>query len=131
MISTHCMLSRLLLLTLTVAVTVTATAADSAAVEKGRGVFEHLCAPCHGAGPGANGVAALPGTYALQLKYHGTKPALLEQRSDLPAAAIKTFVRHGVASMPPFRKSEVTDQDIEAIAAYLAQMAKRPMQAAK
>jgi mono/diheme cytochrome c family protein len=28
--------------------------------------------------------------------------------------------------MPPFRKTEVSDQDIEAIAAYLAHAAKKP-----
>ena len=62
----------------------------------------------------------LPGSFALQLKYRGQRPAFLEQRTDLTAPVIKTFVRNGVASMPPFRKTEVTDQDIEAVAAYIA-----------
>ena len=62
----------------------------------------------------------LPGTHALYLKYKGQKPELLEQRIDLPAEFIKAIVRNGVASMPPFRKTEVTDEDIAALAAYLA-----------
>jgi mono/diheme cytochrome c family protein len=66
----------------------------------------------------------LPGTHALSLKYKGSKPALLEQRSDLSYELIKTFVRNGVASMPPFRKTEVTDDDLKAIAAYLTATAK-------
>ncbi len=67
----------------------------------------------------------LPGTHALSLKYRGEKPGLLEERTDLPAEVLKAFVRNGVASMPPFRKTEVTDADLDAIAAYLATTAKQ------
>ena len=102
-----------------------AVAQDGAAIDKGKMVFEHYCAPCHGAGRGDDGAPMLPGTHALHLKYKGEKPGLLEERTDLPAELIKAFVRNGVASMPPFRKTEVTDQDIEAIAAYLSQAASR------
>jgi mono/diheme cytochrome c family protein len=59
------------------------------------------------------------------LKYRGEKPGLLEERTDLPAELVKAFVRNGVASMPPFRKTEVSDEDIAAIAAYLADAARR------
>ncbi|HEY8521506.1 MAG TPA: cytochrome c [Gammaproteobacteria bacterium] len=97
-----------------------ALAQDAALVERGRTVFAHYCAPCHGPGRGDDGAPMLPGTHALHLKYRGEKPALLEERDDLPAPVLKTFVRYGVASMPPFRKTEVTDEDIEAISAYLA-----------
>ena len=120
-------LPKLLLLTIVISQAPPAIAADAAVVEQGGAVFQHLCAPCHGTGADANGMPVLPGSYSLQLKYNGAKPAFLEQRSDLPAAVIKTFVRHGIASMPPFRKSEVTDQEIDAIAAYLAQAAKKPI----
>jgi mono/diheme cytochrome c family protein len=100
-------------------------AQDGAVLATGKGVFQHYCAPCHGAGRGDDGAPMLPGTQALQLKYRGQKPGLLEERSDLPASLIKTIVRNGIASMPPFRKTEVTDADLEAIAAYLADTAKR------
>jgi mono/diheme cytochrome c family protein len=102
-----------------------AFAQDSAALATGKAVFQHYCAPCHGAGRGDDGAPMLPGTQALQLKYRGQKPGLLEERSDLPASLITTIVRNGVASMPPFRKTEVTDADLEAIAAYLADTANR------
>ncbi len=102
-----------------------ARAQDAAVIEHGKAVFQQYCAPCHGAGRGDDGAPMLPGTHALHLKYNGEKPGLLEQRRDLPFELLKAFVRNGVASMPPFRKTEVTDGDLEAIAAYLADAAKR------
>jgi mono/diheme cytochrome c family protein len=41
----------------------------------------------------------------------------------LNADAIRTFVRRGTWSMPPFRPTEVTERDIQDIAAYLRQSA--------
>jgi mono/diheme cytochrome c family protein len=96
-------------------------AAQPPSAERGRAKFEHSCAPCHGDGVGDDGRAMLPGTDALRIKYQGSLPALLEQRTDLNAEAIKTFVRRGTWSMPPFRPSEITDSDIQDIAAYLRQ----------
>jgi mono/diheme cytochrome c family protein len=87
--------------------------------ERGQAKFEHSCAPCHGDGPGDDGRAMLPGTDALRIKYQGALPALLERRTDLNADAIRTFVRRGTWSMPPFRPTEVTERDIQDIAAYL------------
>ena len=102
-----------------------AQAQDLVAVGKAK--FAYTCAPCHAAGPGDDGKPLLPGTQQLQWKYKGEKPALLEQRTDLPPEILKTFVRRGAWSMPAFRKTEVTDAEITAIAAYLAQAAKTPM----
>jgi mono/diheme cytochrome c family protein len=96
-----------------------ASAQDAASVERGQARFEHSCAPCHGAGIGDDGRAMLPGTDALRIKYQGSLPALLEQRTDLNAEAIRTFVRRGTWSMPPFRPTEITERDIQDIAAYL------------
>jgi mono/diheme cytochrome c family protein len=66
----------------------------------------------------------LPGTDALRLKYSGSLPPALEDRSDLPADVLTTFVRKGSFSMPPFRKTELSDAEITDIAAYLAQSSK-------
>jgi mono/diheme cytochrome c family protein len=98
-----------------------AVAQESASVERGRALFGHSCAPCHGDGVGDDGRAMLPGTDALRIKYQGALPALLERRTDLNVEAIRTFVRRGTWSMPPFRPTEITDSDIEDIAAYLRQ----------
>jgi (+)-pinoresinol hydroxylase len=79
----------------------------------GERVFDYWCATCHGPGN-------LPGTVALQTKYKGAKTALLTERTDLSAPVTKTFVRKGVSIMPFFRKTEISDADLDALAAYLA-----------
>ena len=91
-----------------------AAAQGSPDPEHGQAVYEHWCAPCHAAGPGH------PGTQSLQFKYNGSLPAVLEEREDLTPALIETFVRQGVLSMAPFRKTEITDAELEALAAYLS-----------
>jgi len=98
-----------------------ATCASAQDAGRGKAKFDHTCAPCHGAGVGDDGRAMLPGTDALRIKYRGSLPALLEQRTDLNADAIRTFLRRGTWSMPPFRPTEVTEGDIQDIAAYLRQ----------
>ena len=81
---------------------------------RGNDVFENWCAPCHAPGP------RHPGTQALEALYKGAKPAPLEQRTDLVPELTRSFVRTGVSVMPPFRKTEISDADLEALAAYLA-----------
>ncbi len=93
--------------------------AQDAAAKRGMAKFNHSCAPCHGKGPGNDGKKMLPGTDSLRIKYQGSLPAPLEERKDLTADAIKTFVRLGSSAMPPFRKTELTDAEIVDIAAYL------------
>ena len=102
------------------------SAQDAAAVSRGKAVFTRTCAPCHGADKGDFGRAMLPGTDALRIKYKGQLPALLEQRTDLTPAAIKVFVRKGTWSMPPFRKTELSDAEIDAVSAYIADAARKP-----
>jgi mono/diheme cytochrome c family protein len=80
----------------------------------GKAVFDKWCAPCHGAGPGR------PGTAALDALYQGQKPALLEERTDLVPALTRSFVRTGVSVMPFFRKTEISDAELDALAGYLA-----------
>jgi mono/diheme cytochrome c family protein len=105
---------------LCVAATAAVSAEDNAAAQRGKLKFERTCAPCHGSGPGDDGRPMLPGTTALQLKYKGTLPALLEARTDLTAVVLQGFLRSGSFSMPPFRKTELSDAEIGDIAAYLA-----------
>ena len=101
-----------------------ASAQTRAAIERGNAKFQYMCAPCHGAGIGDDGRAMLPGTDALRIKYRGALPALLEERRDLTAEVLKVYVRRGTWSMPPFRPTEITDAEIEDIAAYLADSSK-------
>ena len=85
------------------------------AAPNGEAVYNHWCAPCHAAGPGH------PGTQGLQIKYRGTEtnPVLVD-RTDLVPEVVKGFVRQGVLSMAPFRKTEITDAELDALAAFLA-----------
>ena len=76
--------------------------------------FEKWCSHCHRSG------LYMAGTLGLQRKYNGSKPALLEERDDLTVEAVKAFVRHGSNSMPPFRKTEISDAELDALARYLA-----------
>ncbi len=91
-------------------------------IQRGKEVFQNVCSGCHGpviknASPGIG--ATMPGTDALAAKYKGTKPAQLEERTDLTPQFIKIFVRNGVSVMPRFRKTELSDADLEALSAYL------------
>lgn len=92
-----------------------------ALVKNGQQVYDYWCATCHGAGRGR------PGTIALTAKYKGTdRPGLLADRTDLSPAAIRLFVRNGISIMPMFRKTEVSDADLDAIAAYLTRRRAAP-----
>jgi mono/diheme cytochrome c family protein len=75
--------------------------------------YQKFCSACHGEGSGK------PGTLALQAKYKGALPALLDKRTDLTPQLIKMYVRNGITIMPTFRKTEISDVDLGAIAAYL------------
>ena len=90
-------------------------AAQQPVVERGKQVYEKWCTPCHGAGEGK------PGTIAAAAIYKGAKPAVLSERTDLTPAGIKTVVRGGMYVMPRFRKTEVSDAELDAIISYLTQ----------
>ena len=79
----------------------------------GKEIFQRWCAACHAEGPGH------PGTQALDAIYQGSMPAALELRTNLDAAFIKYHVRHGRSTMPFFRKSEISDRELDELAAYL------------
>jgi mono/diheme cytochrome c family protein len=87
----------------------------------GKQVYDYWCLPCHGPGLGLPGFAELPGTQQLRIKYRDTQiPALLTERKDLVPEFVKVVVRQGVSFMPQFRKTEISDADLEALAAYPA-----------
>jgi (+)-pinoresinol hydroxylase len=91
---------------------------DDSSAAHGKMVFDRYCALCHGDGPGGDGAPMLPGTHAIYIKYRGELPPLLQHRSDVTIELIRSVVRNGLASMPPFRQTEVTDTDLEAIMAW-------------
>lgn len=79
----------------------------------GAALYARHCLACHGPGNDK------PGTVALQMKYAGSVPAVLDQRRDLQPAFIRTVLRHGINIMPWYRRTELDDAAVDAIAAYL------------
>ena len=76
-------------------------------------IYDKWCSDCHSTAMG-------PGSRALERKYRGVLPAVLQQRSDLRPDYIKLVVRTGVSFMPSFRKTEISDADLALMAAYIA-----------
>jgi len=92
--------------------------------QRGRDVFQQRCAACHAAIPkdtiGPPYLPPMAGTQALQARYKGAKPAEIEERTDLTPEFVKAIVRGGLNSMPFFRPTELSDEDLAALGAYLA-----------
>jgi mono/diheme cytochrome c family protein len=101
----------------------------ASAADRGHLVFQKWCAGCHAPEyvPTPSEAAGLPaplrsplGTFKLRQRYGDTKPAVLEQRTDLTGQLITIFVRHGAGLMPAFRKTEVSDAELQNLIAYLS-----------
>jgi mono/diheme cytochrome c family protein len=80
----------------------------------GQAVYSKWCAPCHAPG------VTHPGTHALMTKYQGIKSGVLLDWKDLPPVKVKYWVRHGISVMPQFRKTEISDAELDELAAFLA-----------
>ena len=92
-----------------------AAAQDSAQLARGEDVFNTWCYACHDENlPWSGG-----GTQALEAKYMGEKPGNLLERTDLTPDIVKLYVRTGLYRMPPFRLTEIDDEELEDLAAFL------------
>jgi mono/diheme cytochrome c family protein len=100
--------------------TLLAGAASAAEPSPGESVYKRWCVHCHSTGRG------MPGTDSLQVKYKGNPPAVLLDRTDLSPQVLSLFVRQGVLSMPPFRKTEITDAELAALATYMTSKYVKP-----
>ena len=76
-------------------------------------IYGKWCSDCHSTAGG-------PGSVALQRKYQGAVPAILEQRTDLNPDYVRLVVRKGMSFMPSFRKTEISDAELTLLADYLA-----------
>lgn len=98
--------------------TLSSLAQAQSQLEVGKRIYTRWCVDCHGAGEGFAGLG-LTGTAALEAKYNGSLPALLHERRDLAPEFVVHIVRRGVSLMPFFRKTEINNTELEALAAYL------------
>ncbi len=91
----------------------------AAAPNDGRATFQKWCAPCHDAGPMHGGTAGLAN------KYKGTNEnPVLAERTNLTPDFVRATVRTGVNAMPPFRRTEISNAELDALAQWLS--AKNP-----
>jgi len=81
--------------------------------QDGQAVFERHCSACHG--PGMNNA----GTHQLT-KTRGENMGVLEDRNNLVDVYVKTIVRQGLNAMPGFKPTQITGDELDALAAYLA-----------
>lgn len=80
----------------------------------GADVYRRWCAACHAPGPNH------PGTQALEFIHGGKSPAALIDRRDLAPEYLRLVVRKGIANMPPFRPTEISDEQLEALASWIS-----------
>jgi (+)-pinoresinol hydroxylase len=93
--------------------------AFAAAPNDGQATFQKWCAPCHDAGPMHGGTAGLAN------KYKGTNEnPVLAERTNLTPDFVRATVRTGVNAMPPFRRTEISNAQLDALAQWLS--AKNP-----
>lgn len=94
-------------------------AKDSRQIEAGAAVYQKWCAACHSEGEN------FAGTSALAAKYKGAIPSVLIQRTDLSPEFIQHFVRNGYSIMPFFRKTEINNEELQALTIFLTQKNKK------
>ena len=85
------------------------TLVDRANATGGEALYVEHCVSCHG----PNGMGT--GLLARRIQ-----PALLEARDNLPAAYVIQAARRGIGNMPAIPRGEVGDEQLQAIADYLA-----------
>ncbi len=91
-----------------------------AAAPDGAAVYQKWCAACHAPG------ITHPGTHALQAKYGGDWKGVITEWKGLAPEYVRQTVRKGISVMPQFRKTEISDAELDALAAYVTQAATKP-----
>ncbi len=81
---------------------------------EGERLYGRECAFCH---VGARNT----GTFMLSRRLPEGTPAQLDQRTDLDADYVKAVVRNGLVNMPPLSRAELSDEELDAIASWLAE----------
>ena len=85
---------------------------EAAGNRPGARVWQLYCVECHAPGD------AHPGSAMLTHK-KGAEQGVILGRQDLSAEYITTTVRNGMLEMSPFRPTEITDEELTALAEYV------------
>lgn len=78
----------------------------------GQAVFKRHCSPCHAPG------IEHPGTLQMSVT-RGESKAVLERRRDLSADYMRQVVRQGLKTMPAFKPTTLTNEELEELTDYL------------
>lgn len=79
----------------------------------GEELYARWCADCHDPGPGH------PGTLRIEARLPADEASLVSRAN--PAETVRFAVRNGFQMMPPFRMTEISDEELERIVDYLAE----------
>jgi len=99
------------LLMSSVLATISATSAMAGDAAEGEGVFNRWCLACHAEHPLA------PATIYLSAKL-GPDLGAIRANTDLEPDYIAYMVRNGQGSMPNFRRTEITNDELDSLLAY-------------
>lgn len=85
---------------------------DAPAPRSGEDLYRQWCAGCHDAGPGHPATMRMEGDF-------GADNSVLREMQAVNRPLIHLAVRRGFAMMPPFRPTEIDDEELERIADYI------------
>lgn len=85
---------------------------DSQTLEDGADIYQYWCAACH--------LPGKPGSVAVMMLHGEQVPTDLPGRETLDPFYVEYLVRNGQAAMPHFRKTQISDTQLTALAEYLA-----------
>lgn len=92
----------------------TTAQAGTEALARGQALFDNRCGICHA--PGGIGTGMLS-------RRVGPAAAVLAERHHVPQPLVQSVVRFGIGGMPWFTRVELSDAELDLIAAYLARPA--------
>jgi (+)-pinoresinol hydroxylase len=79
----------------------------------GKALYAHFCADCHDGGAGH------PGTLRMAGDFRADQSVLLKSAA-INRDLVRLAVRKGFQMMPPFRPTEITDEELDRLADYVA-----------
>lgn len=90
---------------------------NATGMERGRQLYNQNCAICHAGGVGMAGTDSLIRRFKMEGETE--LDPILANRTDLNHDFVELVVRNGIKSMPYYRKTEVSDEDLKLISDYL------------